>query len=419
MKSYYVRHRPGNHGGKILAVVMILCIAAAYLTMMRNEHPEVIDKALFKVCSFLGIDYSQMPEDDNANSTVTVTSWLPDEYAVGYDFSLCYFYNHFDDFDKAIYEIFYDMIMHKDVEGYSRSLAFPASEYSERAEKMYLIYDAMLYDNPEFFYLEVTEEPRVNISGMTVGNNASVSFTLNPGIENENNMIGEFEYAADLFMEDINLLTTDAEIELQIHDKLIDLVSYDYAALERDPSGDLAHTAYGALVDDGHGASNSAVCSGYARAFQYLLKKAGIMSVQVSGVGGTITDGTNDEGSHGWNLVLLDGEWYETDCTWDDPNFESIGLDEDTIEYIEGLDDAYFASTHYWYNRTTEEMKHLPEMPDYVLEYPIENGVATIQMCDESYHIRGIDPSEEGYELVTFINEMLPVAEGTKYGLGL
>lgn len=419
MKSYYVKHRPGNYGGKIIVVVMILCLAAAYITMMRNEQPEVIDKYLFKVCSFLGIDYSPIAEGSASTETVTVTTWAPDEFAVGYDFSLCYFYNQFDDFDKAVYEIFYDMIMHKDNADYSRSLGFPASEYSDRVEKMYLIYDAMIYDHPEFFYLDISDEPRVNINGFTVGNNASISFTLNPGIENENFMIGGFEYAADLFMEDIDLNASDAEIELQIHDKLIDLVSYDYAALDRDPAGDLSHTAYGALVADGHGAVNSAVCEGYSKAFQYLLRKAGIMSVQVAGNGRSVVGGVPYEGLHAWNLVLLDGEWYETDCTWDDPNFEKIGLDEYSIEHIENLGDAYFASTHYWYNRTTDEMKYLPENSDYVLEYPVENGIATIRMCCESYHVREMDPSETGYELFTYINEMLPVAEGTKYGLGL
>ena len=400
MKSYYVKHRPGNHGGKILAVIMLLCIAAAGYAYYRDTTHAA-------------------PGQDDTASTVAVTSWVPDEYATGYDFSLCYFYNQFDDFDKAVYEIFYDMILHKDVEGYSRQLSFPASQYAEQAANMYQIYHAMIYDHPEFFYLEVDEEPRVNINGLTVGDNTSVSFTLNPGIENENYMIGAFEYAADLFMEDINLYATDAEIELQIHDKLIDLVSYDYDALDRDPGTDLAHTAYGALVDDGHGAENSAVCSGYSKAFQYLLKKAGIMSVQVSGVAGAVSNGAVEEGPHGWNLVLLDGEWYETDCTWDDPNFERIGLDEKTIAYIESLEESYFASTHYWYNRTTDEMRRLPDNPVYALVYPVENGIATLQMCKDSYHTREIDHSDEGYEFATFMNDMLPTAEGTEFGLGL
>ena len=400
MKSYYVKHRPGNHGGKVLAVIMLLCIAAACYAYYRDTTRAVSG------------------QDDTA-STIAVTSWVPDEYATEYDFSLCYFYNQLDDFDKAVYEIFYDMIMHKDVEGYSRNFDFPVSLYAEKAANMYQVYDAMIYDHPEFFYLELSEDPRVNINGLTVGNNTSVSFTLNPGIENENYMIGAFEYAADCFMEDINLYTSDAEIELQIHDKLIDLVAYDYAALDRDPGTDLAHTAYGALVDDGHGLENRAVCSGYSKAFQYLLKKAGIMSVQVAGTGKSVIGGMPYEGLHGWNLVLLDGEWYETDCTWDDPNFERMRLDENTIEYLESLDDAYFASTHYWYNRTTNAMQYLPDNPYYDLEYPVEGGSMIIRMCSESYHVREMDPSEEGYELFVYFNDMLPIAEGRRYGVGL
>ena len=36
MKSYYVKHRPGNHGGKVLAVIMLLCIAAAGYAYYRD-----------------------------------------------------------------------------------------------------------------------------------------------------------------------------------------------------------------------------------------------------------------------------------------------------------------------------------------------------------------------------------------------
>lgn len=143
------------------------------------------------------------------------------------------------------------------------------------------------------------------------------------------------------------------------------------------------------------------------------------MSVQLAGNGRSVVGGVPYEGLHAWNLVRLDGEWYETDCTWDDPNFEKIGLDEFSIEHIENLGDAYFASTHFWYNRTTDEMKYLPENSDYVLEYPVENGIATIRMCTESYHVREMDPSEEGYEIFVYFNDMLPVAEGRKHGVGL
>ena len=66
------------------------------------------------------------------------------------------------------------------------------------------------------------------------------------------------------------------------------------------------HSAYGAIV------KSSAVCDGYARAYQYLLYKVGILSHVATGVA--------DGGGHAWNLVKLDGKWYYTDLTWDDPD---------------------------------------------------------------------------------------------------
>ena len=346
-----------------------------------------------------------------------MTEEIYDEPAI-YDFSLCYFYSQMDDFEKYVYETFYDMIMHKDVQYYSRVISVPILEYSTRADDLYMIYYAMIEDNPELFYLDAAEEPRVILEGLTSGDSATIYFSLNPGIENENYMIGAFEYATNRFMEDIDLSVSDEEIELQIHDKLIDLVSYDHPVYESGVGRGLAYTAYGALVDDGEGRNNSAVCEGYANAFQYLLKKAGIMSVQISGIGGTVVDGIPDEGYHAWNAVLLDGEWYEVDCTWDDPNFEDHDLDENTITVLQS-EEAYFASTHYWYNRTTEEISHLPDDMNYVLEYPIEGGIAQLRMCRESYHIREIDAGESNREVFDYLNERLPEASGTAYGLGL
>ena len=397
MKSYYVRHRPGNKGGFILAVIMLLSLGAAVYAGLSNgiTNDNVAGPGLF----------SDMELGD-----------LPPEEPVKYDLSLCYFYSQMDEFEKCIYETFYDMIMHKDIEDYSRSLSIPAMQYSSRGDDLYLIYHAMVEDNPELFYLDVSEEPRVAISGYNSGDYTVLIFTLNPGIENENYMIGAFEYATRRFMEDINLHTSDAEIELQIHDKLIDLVSYDYQAAEEPDKGGLAYTAYGALVDNGEGINNCAVCDGYAKAFLYLLKRAGIMSVKVSGTGGSAVGGIPFEGSHAWNAVLLDGDWYETDCTWDDPNLEKQDLDEDTISILQS-EEAYFASTHHWYNRTTEEMTSLPEDPDCVLEYPVENGTAVLHMCRDSYHLRELDSDEYGVEFFNYLNDMLPEAVGTAYRL--
>ncbi|MDR0943537.1 MAG: hypothetical protein LBM41_03295 [Ruminococcus sp.] len=70
--------------------------------------------------------------------------------------------------------------------------------------------------------------------------------------------------------------------------------------------GDNINSAYGAIVD------GEAQCEGYAFAFGLLAKKLGFECVTVTG--------TSEAGqSHAWNKILLDGNWVNVDCTWDDP----------------------------------------------------------------------------------------------------
>lgn len=65
-------------------------------------------------------------------------------------------------------------------------------------------------------------------------------------------------------------------------------------------------TAYGALVN------GEANCFGYARAFDYLAKKAGLSSLLVAAYN------ENDTIGHAWNMVQVDGIWYQLDATWMD-----------------------------------------------------------------------------------------------------
>ncbi len=60
------------------------------------------------------------------------------------------------------------------------------------------------------------------------------------------------------------------------------------------------------------GEQGSLQCAGYAKSMQYLCDKAGITSMVITGENET-------QYSHAWNIVDVDGEWYNLDTTWDDP----------------------------------------------------------------------------------------------------
>lgn len=95
-----------------------------------------------------------------------------------------------------------------------------------------------------------------------------------------------------------------------IHDWIVINVQYDYAGLQNNTVAETAYNADGALR------YKLAVCQGYAEAFQLLCAKAGVQAQMMYGEAGNNIDGWQ---SHAWNVVRINGEWYQIDCTWDDP----------------------------------------------------------------------------------------------------
>lgn len=116
---------------------------------------------------------------------------------------------------------------------------------------------------------------------------------------------------------------SDYEIVCAVNDYLCDTVYYP----PTEPYAPITHTAYGALNN------GVAVCEGYACAAKLLLNELGIpCDIQV----GTCTGG----GGHAWNLVQLDGQWYQMDITWNDGS-------SDRDDYLLVTDD-YMRKSRTW-----------------------------------------------------------------------
>lgn len=97
---------------------------------------------------------------------------------------------------------------------------------------------------------------------------------------------------------------SDYETAKALHDYLVLNCSYDMRLYTGNLPAD-SYRAYGALVN------KTAVCAGYAQAYQMLLEAVDIPCEYVTG--------SANGGSHAWNIVQIDGEWYHVDTTWDDP----------------------------------------------------------------------------------------------------
>ncbi|SDB50628.1 leucine-rich repeat protein [Butyrivibrio sp. INlla16] len=94
------------------------------------------------------------------------------------------------------------------------------------------------------------------------------------------------------------------------HDWMIRNISYDHKARNKIRNNECcpseSNTTRSALL------KNKAMCLGYARTYKKILDNLKVPCIIVSGRVGY-------EG-HAWNMVKLNGKWYNVDVTWDDPD---------------------------------------------------------------------------------------------------
>ncbi len=156
----------------------------------------------------------------------------------------------------------------------------------------------------------------------------------------------EFQKNLDAFNKEVDSIIRKAgikkgmsqyDIELAIHDVLVKEIDY--------VSTTNAHNVYGAIVE------KEAVCQGYAIAFNYLLRLCGIEAHYVTGY--------SKGGIHAWSLVSVDGAYYYTDITWDDP----LGTPESCTEIF-----------HSYFNLTESALKADHTFKDIPYELPSCNS---------------------------------------------
>ena len=105
------------------------------------------------------------------------------------------------------------------------------------------------------------------------------------------------------------------------------------------------------------------VCEGYAEAMQYLCHLASIDCLTVTGCG------------HMWNVVLLDGIWYELDPTHNDPIYQDFQTGE-ILGTMEFSIRTYFLSEKRTDGYVVEQILAVPDISDvgYFDSWRVENG---------------------------------------------
>lgn len=171
---------------------------------------------------------------------------------------------------------------------------------------------AVFNDHPELFWLDSAYRGKFSKNGGC----AEISLQFNQLTDHLDNAKNEFQTAAEEILAAAERLESDYEKEVYVHRALLDRIEYDLNA-------PLNQSAYSALVN------GRTVCAGYARSLQYLMTQLGVPCYYCTGYAGE---------NHAWNIIRLDGEYYNVDATWDDttPN---------TYDYFNKTDQE-FAPTH-------------------------------------------------------------------------
>jgi len=247
---------------------------------------------------------------DNSNNTENETAA-----------SNIYFYNQLNDWSKIIYIALYNNKENMKSGTYKVQIDESISELlkqengSDLLEEYYqAAVEAYIYDNPDVFYLDVnnlyinieTTKKLLSTNYKVYLDNGKSTSYLSKGYYSKE-QIEECEEEIEKVVQKIleNNTGTPYQRVKGIHDYLVENIKYDQTVAK-----DNIYNIYGALVE------KQCVCEGYAKAYKYLLNKAGIETTLVIG------EAKNSEGeteAHAWNYVKLNDIWYAVDVTWDDP----------------------------------------------------------------------------------------------------
>ena len=388
-------------------VFLLICLVAAQAAAAASD-----DEIILPVSAMIASEMQHLPTGDflqrekdnqlqllNSDQAAVIYQAMEDYVApestlIKNQSDYYYYYENLESSaQKQMYDVMYQIALDPVTEGnYGLLLTETDPDSSEFGYDYFCAELALTYDHPELFWLYNSTETDIGYfsDGQLVNGRYTVFFGMMEPYDNYETQMNEFNAAVDSFLADIDRTKPEYDVAKQIHDKLIDLVTYDTPICDAgmDEYGNLGHTAYGALVKDSWGNANHAVCDGYSLAYEYLLQQCGIHAIFIGGEGGPTR---LSMGGHAWNMINIDSVWYETDSTWDDAGTIENNLDPNEQGYdyfMNALKDPVYRELvqHFLFLISSDKMEHfIPEEGKYV--YHFDDG-SYISVVGECYHER-------------------------------
>lgn len=216
-------------------------------------------------------------------------------------------------------------------------------------------YRALMSDRGDLFYVNSYSYVQyTNAKDEILSLEFKPAYTMSEG-EKEAYQSSIDEIVSSTYLSRISEEMTDYEKALTMFEALIENVSYQKGAEQN--QNIISSFVYGQTV-----------CQGYASAYQYLMQLLGIPSF--------IVTGTASGSSHAWNMIFLDGNWYNVDVTWGNASYSLDGQGEgqETDNYVNY---AYFCIGNALLNQTheAEQIYELPETSSDQDSYYVHEGL--------------------------------------------
>lgn len=269
-------------------------------------------------------------------------TWGP--FPDGDEISLSYAYNQLDSNEQLVYAELRRMIRTREETNLS---TLDADEVRE-------IYDMVLADHPEIFYVDgytITSHTR---NGALEYLSASANYVYDA------EQTAEYERLIDTAVDSILL---QAPTDGSDYDK----VKFCYEYLIRNTDYDLSAENNQNIISVF--LNHASVCNGYAKAFQYLLLKMDVATTLVSGTASSQTA----SGPHAWDLVRIDGQYYYCDPTWGDPQY--AGSTTTSLEASISYDYLNVTTADMQASHTAGDTIPLPVCTDTTYNYYIQEGL--------------------------------------------
>ena len=241
----------------------------------------------------------------------------PEIPSLDLDVSFYYYYGMLDSEEQTVYAQLLEAMTAYDTE---ITLAYPVSN-----EDFNRIFWWVLYDNPQIFWTDRRYRPSINDQNLVT----KATLYYNELVDNIENEQAKVDAAVEKYLSGAKGMKP-LEAERYVHDRLVTETTYVAGCPHN-------QNIYSLLV------YGETVCAGYARAFQYIMQKLGIPCYYCTGI---TYDSDGNEGRHAWNVIRVDGDWYNVDVTWDDW-YREEGEDYDYISYeFYNVTDRFLSEEH-------------------------------------------------------------------------